>query len=261
MSKKLWSPLLVFIFLFCLCSGCGSQPVQEKKRIIRIAAAASLEKALVQGIIPAFTAKNTSVELVGTYDASGRLQKQIEQGMQADVFISAGVRQMAALEQKGYLDKGAMEPLLENKLVLIVPVQDQGSIGSFEDISRAKRPAIGDPSSVPAGQYAQEVLNNLQLWKQLESRLSLGTNVVQVLNWVAEGSADAGIVYASDAANNKKVRVVGEAPKGSLKNKVIYPVAVLKQSAQPKLAQELVKFLHSEEAEQIFREFGFAVAK
>ena len=81
-------------------------------------------------------------------------------------------------------------------------------IVSFEDIVKADTIALGDPESVPVGQYAQEALTNLNLWDEVTPKTSFGTNVTEVLNWVAEGSADAGIVYATDAATTHQVRVV-----------------------------------------------------
>jgi len=249
-----------------LSVGCGGEkkaeaPKKEEPVVMRMAAAASLEKVFAQKLIPAFKAKHPEIKIEGTYDASGKLQKQIEQGLKADVFISAATKQMNALKDKGYMDKESIKPLLENKLVLIVPAQGESQIKGFNDFPNAKHPAVGDPKSVPAGQYALEALTNLKLWDKVEKKLSLGTNVVQVLNWVAEGSADAGLVYASDAATNKKVRVVAEAPAGSLKKKVIYPIGVLQKAPQPKAAKEFVSFLGTEEAAKAFKEYGFTVAK
>lgn len=263
MFKKLFSLMALMMFVLTVCVGCGQEKKAAPKQevTVRIAAAASLEKAFVQKLIPLYTAKNSHVKIIGSYDASGKLQKQIEQGMQADIFFSAGVKQMTALESKNFVDKASVQPLLENKLVLIVPAAGKSELKTFADMAKAKQPAIGDPKSVPAGQYAKEALTGLKLWSGLEQRLSLGTNVVQVLNWVAEGSADAGLVYASDAATNKRVKVIAEAPAGSLKKKVIYPIGVLSKAPQTQEAQAFVAFLKSEEAAKVFKEYGFAVAK
>ena len=271
--KKRLAFLTMSILALCLlvvCGGCGGkkQAQQNDKAnkpketvTLRLAAAASLEKVFVQQLLPGFAAKHPEVKVEASYDASGRLQKQIEQGFKADVFISASPKQMQALVTKDYIKKEAVQPLLENKLVLIVPKNSQGKLKGFRDFSLAKHPAVGDPKSVPAGQYAKEALTSLGLWTAVEPRLSLGTNVVQVLNWVAEGSADAGMVYASDAATNKRVLVVEEAPLGSLKKKVLYPVSVLQRTEQERLAKEFVAYLFSTEAAKAFQEYGFTVAK
>ena len=117
--------------------------------------------------------------------------------------------------------------------------------------------ALGDPESVPVGQYAQEALTNLGIWDQVAAKTSFGTNVTEVLNWIAEGSADAGIVYATDAATTDRVKVVADAPDGSLSEKVIYPVGVVASSAHPEEAQLFLEFLQSDEALAVFEEYGF----
>ncbi len=230
---------------------------------MQVAAAARLEKEIEQRLIPKFKEKHPDIKVQGVYDASGKLQSQIENGLAADIFISAANKQMQALNQKGYMNGDSIKPLLENKLVLIVPAKNSGAVKEFKDIALAKHPAIGDPASVPAGQYAREALTSLGVWQQVQSKASMGTNVTQVLNWVGEGSADAGLVYATDAALLKdKVKVVAQAPQGSLKKPVIYPIGILKKAPQPEAAKELAAFLQTEAALKTFEEYGFArVAK
>ena len=210
---------LVFsLILAVMAAGCGGGDKQaaapQAGKTLRLVAAASMEKVFTQKLIPLYQQKHPEIKIEGVYDASGKLQAQIESGLAADVFISAANKQMNALSDKGYMDKSTVKPLLENKLVLIVP-KSGSEIKGFNDFSKAKHPAIGDPASVPAGQYAKEALSKLDQWDAIQSKVSLGTNVTQVLNWVAEGSADAGLVYATDAALMKdKVTVVAEAPAG-----------------------------------------------
>ena len=247
--------------------GCGgtsnkvAAPAKEVKRV-QLAAAASLEKVFEQQLIPMFNKKHPEIKIQGVYDASGKLQSQIENGLNADLFISAANKQMQALDKKGYMDSASIKPLLENKLVLIVPTKGESTIKEFKDLAKAKHPAIGDTASVPAGQYAREALTSLGLWAQVAPKASLGTNVTQVLHWVGEGSADAGLVYATDAALIKdKVRVVAEAPAGALKKPVIYPIGILKKASQQSSAKELAAFLTTEEAMQAFEKYGFARVK
>ena len=150
--------------------------------------------------------------------------------------------------------------MLENKIVLIVPHGEEG-YSKFEDIVNAQTVAIGDPESVPAGQYGKEALTNLDLWDQVEGKLSLGTNVTEVLNWVAASSAQAGIVYATDAASMPdQVDVVAEAPEGSC-TKVIYPVGMLKNAQNPEAAQALLAFLQTDKAANVFEAAGFTIAQ
>lgn len=222
-----------------------------------VAAAASLEYSFKEQLIPMFRQKYPWVTVEGTYDSSGKLQTQMEEGMQADVFMSAAMKQMNALEEKGLIEKGSAVPLLENQLVLIVPAKGESAIKTFADVDKAQHLALGDPESVPAGQYAKEALTNLGLWDKVQANASYGTNVTEVLGWVAAGSADAGLVYATDAATNPNVTVVQTAPAGSLAQKVLYPVGVVAGSAHKTEAALFVEFLQSPEALKVFEDYGF----
>lgn len=229
---------------------------------INIAAASSLESILTKDLIPLFEDQNPGIKVEGTYDSSGKLQTQIEEGMTTDVFFSAATQQMDQLSSNGLILDNSRVDLLKNKIVLIIPVNAKSDITKFEDITKANKIAIGDPYSVPAGQYAKEALTSLGLWDKVNAKASLGTNVTEVLNWVAEGSADAGIVYATDAKLlSDKIKVVAEAPSGSLKQDVIYPLAVIKASTKQEAAQKFVDFLASKEAIQNFESYGFTSAK
>lgn len=230
----------------------------EEEEIL-VAAAASLKNAYEDKLIPMFQEANPGVTVKGTYDSSGKLQTQIEEGLEADVFMSAAVKQMTALDEGGYIASDTIVNLLENKIVLIVPTGSEGSLEKFEDIANAESIALGDPASVPAGQYAEEALTSLGIWDGIQDKVSFGTNVTEVLNQVAAASADAGIVYATDAASMAdQVSVVAEAPEGSLSAKVIYPVAVVKNTAHEDAAKAFVEFLQSDEAMEVFESYGFA---
>ncbi|MGF0064493.1 molybdate ABC transporter substrate-binding protein [Lachnospiraceae bacterium SGI.085] len=227
---------------------------------VTIAAAASLEKVFNDELIPMFNEMYPDVTVEGTYDSSGKLQTQIEEGADVDVFFSAATKQMDALKDEGMMEDDSIVDLLENKIVLIVPGGEEG-YSKFEDIVNAQPVAIGDPESVPAGQYGKEALTNLNLWDQVEGKLSLGTNVTEVLNWVAASSAQAGIVYATDAASMPdQVDVVAEAPEGSC-TKVIYPVGMLKNSKNPEAAKALIAFLQTDQASKVFEDAGFTIVE
>lgn len=260
---------VAFLLLAFALSGCGgsSDNKQENsaasvQKTITVAAAASLEKVFEEQLIPMYKKQAPQIKIAGVYDASGKLQAQIENGLAADIFISAATKQMDALAKKDYLDKSSITPLLENKLVLIVPAKGASAIKEFKDLAQAQHPAIGDPASVPAGQYAKEALTSLKIWDAVSAKASLGTNVTQVLHWVGEGSADAGLVYATDAALLKdKVQVIAEAPAGSIKKPIIYPLGILQKAPQQAEAKKLAAFLQSEEAGKVFAAYGFARAK
>ncbi len=229
---------------------------------ILVAAAASLKNAYEDKLIPIFEEANPGVTVKGTYDSSGKLQTQIEEGLDADVFMSAAKKQMIALDEEGMIASDTITDLLENKIVLIVPTGNEKKLEKFEDIEKADSIALGDPASVPAGQYSEEALTNLGIWDKIQDKVSFGTNVTEVLNQVAAASADAGIVYATDAASMAdKVEVVAEAPEGSLSEKVIYPVAVVKGTAHEEVAKEFIAFLQTDKAITVFEDYGFSSAQ
>lgn len=239
-----------------------TQAAAGEETEILVAAAASLKNAYEDKLIPMFEEANPGVTVKGTYDSSGKLQTQIEEGLEADVFMSAAQKQMTALDEEGMIVSDTITDLLENKIVLIVPTGNEKGLEKFEDIENADSIALGDPASVPAGQYAEEALTNLGIWDKIQDKVSFGTNVTEVLNQVAAASADAGIVYATDAASMAdQVEVVAEAPEGSLAKKVIYPVAVVKNSAHEEEAKEFVAFLQTDKAISVFEEYGFSSAQ
>ena len=282
MKRKIVSLLLVSAMTAVLAAGCGSseenadasdssqseteadtqeegqeESGEDEKTEILVAASASLEYAYEDELIPMFEEQNPDITVSGTIDSYGKLQTQIEEGMEADVFMSAATKQMDALTEEGMIEEDSVTDLLENKIVLITSADSQLELSSFEDITKADTIAIGDPASVPVGQYSEEALTNLGLWDQVLAKASLGTNVTEVLNWVAEGSAQAGIVYATDAATTDKVKVVAEAPEDSLAEPAIYPVGIVSASENKEAAEKFVEFLKSDEAIQIFEDYGF----
>lgn len=258
--KKTLSMLLVVILILGCLAGCGKN--ESASGEVVLAAAASLKNAFEKELIPAFNAKYPDVKITGTYDSSGKLQTQIEEGLAADLFFSASTKQMNALTEKEYINTESRTDLLENKIVLIVPKGGENGFSKFEDIVNAEVVAIGDPESVPAGQYAKEALTTLGIWDTVEAKASLGTNVTEVLNQVAASSAGAGVVYATDAASMAdQVTVIASAPDGALAKPVIYPVAMLKNSPNPDAAKLFLDFLKSDEACAVFEKYGFAINK
>jgi molybdate transport system substrate-binding protein len=242
----------------------SSQNVKDAEPAVNetllIAAAASLKNCFEDELILMFEEKYPNIAVDATYDSSGKLQTQIEEGADVDVFMSAAMKQMNALDEKELMVKDSIVKLLENKIVLIVPKDSDKGIAAFEDIIKADTVAVGDPESVPAGQYAKEAFENLGLWEEVSSKSSLGTNVTEVLNWISEGSADAGVVYSTDAASNENVIIAAEAPEGSV-SPVIYPVGIVKASTKQDSAKFFVDFLKSEEALTVFGKYGFTSLK
>lgn len=225
-----------------------------------VSAAASL-KDVMEEIKPLYQAQQPRVTLSFNFGASGALLQQIQQGAPVDVFISAAQQQMDTLDKSKAILSGTRRNLARNRLVLIVP-QASPSVSSFLSLKEAgvKRVAIGEPRSVPAGQYAEQVLQHLGLLPAIKSKLVYANNVRQVLATVASGNADAGLVYRTDAQLSKKVKVVAVADQAS-HSPIVYPMAVLKRSKNPEAAKAFVQYLSSSPAQAVLRKYGFMVTK
>jgi molybdate transport system substrate-binding protein len=223
---------------------------------LTVSAAASLQDAL-EAIKPIYETQKTEVEITYNFGSSGSLQQQIEQGAPVDIFISAAAKQMNALEEKNLLFPGTLRNLLKNQLVLIVS-KDNTTIQSFEDLGTdaLTHIALGEPESVPAGKYAEEILTFYNILDAVQPKVVYAKDVRQVLNYVATGNVDAGIVYVSDAKSSDDVKVIATASEES-HSPVVYPLAVLQDSANPEAAQELEEFLFTPQAQTIFKEYGF----
>lgn len=246
--------------LFDFLGNSGTNDTSLDGKEVHLAAAASLKNVYDDKLIPMFEEKYPGVKVTPTYASSGDLQTQIENGLETDVFMSAANKQMNALAESGLVDNDTNLQFLENKVVLIVPKDSTSNISSFEDLKDVEGTiAIGDPESVPAGQYAKEALTNLGIWDDVESKLSLGTDVTAVLNQVAQGSADCGIVYATDAKSTDDVKVICEAPDDALKTPVIYPVAMTKNPKDADAAKAFMDFLQTQEAKDVFVDYGFTL--
>ena len=234
-----------------------SSPVSaQSNNNLLISTAASLKEALEE-IKPLYQQSKPNVNINYNFGSSGALQQQIEQGAPADIFISAAKKQVDALEQKGLLVPGTRNIIAKNRLVLVVPKNVVGitSFYSLKD-AKVKKIAIGEPRSVPAGQYAQQVLEKLKIWSEIKSKLVFANNVRQVLASVESGNADAGLVYITDAKISDKVKVVVTADE-KYHSPIIYPLAVVKRSKNVDAAKEFSQFLSSNQAKSVFKKYGF----
>jgi len=193
------------------------------------------------------------------YGASGALEKQIEAAAPVDVFASAGAKQMDDLIAKDLIVEGSRQDFARNALVLITPADAPVSLNSFADLdsSQVSRIAVGNPQTVPAGQYTEQTLTNLKLWQQLQPKLILAEDVRQVLDYIVRGEVQAGIVYASDAYSaGFKVKAVALAPENS-HDPILYPIAAIKESRQPEAARKFIALVLSAEGQSVLTRYGF----
>ncbi len=253
--KKALCIAMILVFTLSLF-GCAQQAAQAPKELT-ICAAASLNEALTE-IQPLFE-KEKNIKLTYNFGSSGTLQKQIEEGAPADLFISAGKKQMDALEGKDLIVKESRKNLLGNKLVMIVPMEYKDQIKSANDLTTLdQKLSIGETETVPAGQYAKSTLTNLNLWDQLSGKVVYGKDVKQVVAYVEAGEVAAGIVYNSDATVIKN-SVIAQVFEDSTHDPIIYPAAIVTASKEQEAAKVFFDYLQSDKAKKIFEKYGFDV--
>jgi molybdate transport system substrate-binding protein len=230
----------------------------EKVELV-VAAAASLSNVAAE-IVELYKTVAPNVTITYTFGSSGALQTQIEEGAPIDIFMSAANKQMTVLEQKGLIKNGSKKELLLNKVVLITSKDSTKKIKSFEDVATDKVStiALGEPKSVPVGQYSEEIFTSLGILDKVKAKSNYGSDVRQVLTWMESGEVDCGVVYVTDAVASSKIKIVCEAPKDSHKP-IIYPVAVIKSSKYSVEAQAFLDFLSTKEVENIFKKYGFGM--
>lgn len=224
---------------------------------VTVFAAASLSDSLKQ--IAAAYEKQSTNKIVFNFGASGTLARQIEEGAPADIFLAADEAKADGLAKKGLLVTASRKSLLGNSLV-IVGTPDNATVHSPADLTNAavQRVAIGDVKVVPAGTYAKQYLEKLGLWPGVEGKIVPCENVRAVLAAVESGNVEAGIVYKTDAAISRKVKVVFEVPAGD-GPRISYPLALIKDSPQTEAAEGFYKYLATADAVAVFQKFGFIV--
>jgi molybdate transport system substrate-binding protein len=222
---------------------------------LTILAAASLSDVLPQ-IAGEWRNSHRDIELKLSFDGSSRLAKEIEEGVVADVFISADLDWMDELQAKKQIETSSRRNLLGNEIVLIVPSNKK----SPESISDLRNPVFKKIAlageNVPISKYAKSALEKAGIWGSIESKMIRGDNVRTDLKWVEEGEADAGIVYWTDALNDQKVKIAFAFPKDSYPT-VVYPGAVIASSKSRDIADEFLGFCQSLTAQNIFSQNGF----
>ena len=231
---------------------------------LTVSAAASMQDALSE-VAKAYQAEYPNTKITYNFASSGTLTQQIKQGAPVDIFISANEKFMDELEKKKLLISKTRKDFLKNNVVLIVPKKDNidntNNISNFQQLTNPniKRFSIGEPESVPAGQYAKQVLDNLEIYDKVKPKTVFAKNVRQVLSYVESGNVDAGIVYATDAKISNKVEVVATASENNHKP-IIYPVAAIKRSKNSEAAKDFIQFLFSNSAKNTFKKYGFQMA-
>ena len=259
--KKLLSFTLALAALLTLAA-CASKPEETE---LHIFAAASMTEVLDE-FIEAYGAVDPHVTIIPTYDSSGTLLTQIQEGADCDLFISASPKQMDVLDEAGSLLEGTRVDLLENKVTLAVPQGNPKGIESFDQLARLLESgdvllAVGN-SDVPVGQYTQKIFAYYGLDEaSLAGALTYGSNVKEVTTQVSEGTVDCGIIYATDAFS-AGLTVVGSATE-EMCGQVLYPAAVLAGSKHPEEARAFLDLLRGnstrdDAVRKMFEAVGFS---
>lgn len=255
MRKKISLAIIMTIgMLSLLFVGCTKN---NEEKTLTVSIAASLQKPMEK--IATNFEKEYGVKIQYNVGGSGTLKKQIDDGADVDLFFSANTKYAEDLINEGLVNKGESYKILSNKLVLIENNDYNQKINSLEDLKSAEgKIAMGDVSTVPAGQYAKESLEKLGIFKDVESKLVFARSVTSVKTYVENGEANLGFVYKTDALDLKNSKIVYEVPNDYHKP-IEYELCLLKNSKNSEEAKKFIDYLENSESKKIFSEYGFGV--
>ncbi|NDI36725.1 molybdate ABC transporter substrate-binding protein [Chengkuizengella sediminis] len=259
--KKLTLKISICLLFILLVSACYAQNNTEDVTELHISAASSLTNALNE-IKNEFEKNNAEIKIIYNFGASGTLSAQIKQGAPIDVFFSANKQYMDELVELGLIESNDIVNLLSNQIVFITKNDSDLYIDSLDELlnSEVISIAVGDPAIVPAGDYTKQLLNNSELWQELESKFIFTTNVRQALNYSDTGNVDAAFVYKSDAlqSNQSKIIYITDQTKY---DSISYPIGIINDTEKKKSAETFITFLQKEVSQNIFKEHGFLKLK
>jgi molybdate transport system substrate-binding protein len=233
-------------------------PAQASAEEMVLSVAVSMKEA-VEEVGRTFASSRPGLVLRYNFGSSGDLQKQIEAGAPVDIFISAAQRQMDELEKGGFIVPASRRVFARNVLIVIKPADSRIDITRPGDLldARVRRIVIGNPKTVPVGQYSEESLRALGLWERVQPKLVFSENVRQALDYVVRGEADAGFVYSTDAATRAANVKEAFRPPEDTYRPVVYPAAVVATSRQRALAQSFLDLLTGRDGQATLARLGF----
>ncbi len=243
----------ILVFIVCLL-GCST--VDKKQDELNVFAAISLTDALTE--ISAEFNKDNKIRVYLNFAASTTLQRQIEKGASADIFISASSKQIDDLNILNLLEDNSRSDILVNNLVVVSEKNSDIQLDTVDQLQNPliSRIAIGQPEIVPAGTYAKETLIHYDLWTKLKPKLIFGNDVRATLAYVTAGNVDLAIVYGTDSKLNNNVKVVLRIPDETY-TPIVYPAVILKSSMRKQLAKQFIVYLKTYGATAIFEKHGF----
>lgn len=276
MKKKIAAMIMTVTLVAASLAGCGTQKADTAQETTVTLFAAKSLNTVMEELIAAYQEKHPNVKIVGSYDSSGTLMTQIEEGAACDVFFSAAQKQMNQLEQDGLLVDGTRHNVVNNQVCVVTYKGSNTAVTGLEDLSQAGNLALAD-GSVPVGKYTRQALVNAGILNGAEDVSKITTqevsealggieinecaNVGAVTSAVAEAANEVGTVYYSDTYGYEdKLEILEKVPY-DLTGNVIYPVAqVVNKEAdelQQQAAKEFVEYLVSDEAKAVFDKYYF----
>ncbi|TAK51315.1 MAG: molybdate ABC transporter substrate-binding protein [Bacteroidetes bacterium] len=243
--------LLCFLISYI---GCTKQ--KQEATELTISAAISLKDALEE-IKGSYIKQNPAITITYNFGSSGALQHQIEAGAPVDIFFSAAMQHLDDLERRNFVLQNTRTTLLTNKLVLIAPLNGNGEI-TLNDLTTEKitTVAMGEPNSVPLGNYTRQTLVSLGIAEAIQSKAVFAKSARQVLSYVETGNVDAGFVYATDAKLSAKIRILAVLA-DSLHSPILYPAAILRRTEYPAEAKNYLAYLATDSSRAVFEKYGF----
>jgi molybdate transport system substrate-binding protein len=255
LTRKIY---LLFTAILCIQAFLSSAAYAESPKEVTISAAMSLKTAFEE-LWKHYEAAHKGVRIMFNFGASGDLMRQIEGGAPVDAFASASKKEMGELEKKGLVIPGSRVDFASNNVVLVMPSHSKIRIKSFADLGskEIKKIAMGDPKTVPAGRYAWEALEYYKIIPGIKEKLIFAENVRQVLDYVARGEVDAGLVYSTDVMTRAREVTVAATASAASHEPILYPFALIKGTKNEGPAKEFISLVISAEGTKILRKYGF----
>jgi len=261
MMKRLLG-VTVFTFAALSLAACGSggggQSTADSS--LTVSAASSLTDVMKE-LGTKFELQHPGAKVDFNFGSSGDLEKQIVGGAPVDVFMAASTKEIDDLKQKNMLAAGTLITPVGNELVMVAPMNSNLNLTSPADLTsdQVNKVAIGNPDTVPAGRYAKDALTYYGVWDALQTKIVMGENVRQVLDYVARGEVDAGFVYTTDADTRKDQVKIAMTTAPESHKPIVYPMAVISGSQDETLARQFLDFVNAPENEATFTKYGFKI--
>ncbi|WP_019415045.1 molybdate ABC transporter substrate-binding protein [Paenisporosarcina sp. TG20] len=248
---------MILILMLAVLGACGKPSTDSDSELV-ISTASSLKEAML-AIEVEFGKVQPNTKLMFNFASSGKLRSQIHQGAPVDVFLSASLKDMHVLSDDGLIIQETVVPFAENRLVLASLNHAESNDFSQLLLSTHETIAIGEPESVPLGEYTKQALDSLALWEALKGKMIYAKDARQVLTYIESGNAGLGIIYFSDTKVSQNIKIISELPKSKLP--IIYPAGIAGKSQNREVAEAFLTFLTGKEGQKILEQYGFIKVK